>query len=32
LTQAADFTAYLARHQYNIHELVEGMRQRVAQS
>jgi len=31
LTQAADFTAYLARHQYNIHELVEGMRQRVAQ-
>lgn len=31
LTQAADFTAYLARHQYNIHELVESMRQRVAQ-
>jgi phospholipid transport system substrate-binding protein len=31
LTQAADFTAYLSRHQYNIHELVEGMRQRVAQ-
>jgi phospholipid transport system substrate-binding protein len=30
LTQAADFTAYLARHQYNIHELVEGMRQRIA--
>jgi phospholipid transport system substrate-binding protein len=32
LTQAADFTAYLARHQYNIHELVDGMRQRIAQS
>jgi phospholipid transport system substrate-binding protein len=32
LTQAADFTAFLARHQYNIHELVEGMRQRVAQN
>lgn len=31
LTQSADFTAYLARHQYNIHELVDGMRQRVAQ-
>jgi phospholipid transport system substrate-binding protein len=31
LTQAADFTAYLSRHQYNIHELVEGMRQRIAQ-
>jgi phospholipid transport system substrate-binding protein len=30
LTQAADFTAYLARHQYNIHELIEGMRQRIA--
>jgi len=32
LTQAADFTAYLARHQYNIHELVEGMHQRIAQN
>ncbi len=32
LTQAADFTAYLARHQYNIHELVDGMRQRIAQN
>jgi phospholipid transport system substrate-binding protein len=32
LTHSADFTAYLARHQYNIHELVEGMRQRIAQS
>ena len=32
LTQNADFTAYLARHQYNIHELVEGMRQRIEQS
>jgi len=32
LTQSSDFTAYLARHQYNIHELVEGMRQRIAQN
>jgi hypothetical protein len=32
LTQSADFTAYLARHQYNIHELVEGMRQQIAQN
>ena len=32
LTQSSDFTAYLARHQYNIHELVEGMRQLVAQN
>ncbi|MGD0105848.1 MAG: ABC transporter substrate-binding protein [Rhodopila sp.] len=32
LTQSADFAAYLARHQYNIHELIEGMRQRIAQS
>jgi phospholipid transport system substrate-binding protein len=32
LTQAADFTAYLARHQYNIHELVEAMRQRIGQN
>jgi phospholipid transport system substrate-binding protein len=32
LTQSADFTAYLARHQYNIHELVEGMRQLIAQN
>jgi phospholipid transport system substrate-binding protein len=31
-TQAADFTAYLARRQYNIHELVAGMRQRLAQN
>jgi phospholipid transport system substrate-binding protein len=30
LTQSADFTAYLARHQYNVHELVEGMRQQMA--
>jgi phospholipid transport system substrate-binding protein len=30
LTQSADFTAYLARHQYNIHELVEAMRHQVA--
>ena len=32
LTQSADFAAYLARHQYNIHELIEGMQQRIAQS
>jgi phospholipid transport system substrate-binding protein len=32
LTKSADFTAYLARHQYNIHELVEGMRERLAQN
>jgi phospholipid transport system substrate-binding protein len=32
LTQAADLTAYLSRHQYNIHELIEGMRQQIAQS
>jgi phospholipid transport system substrate-binding protein len=32
LTQSSDFTAYLARHQYNIHELLEGMRQVLAQS
>jgi phospholipid transport system substrate-binding protein len=32
LTQSSDFTAYLARHQYNIHELIEGMRQLVAQN
>ncbi len=32
LTQSSDFTAYLARHQYNIHELVEAMRQLFAQN
>jgi phospholipid transport system substrate-binding protein len=32
LTQSADFTSYLARHQYSIHELIEGMRQMVAQN
>jgi phospholipid transport system substrate-binding protein len=31
LTQSADFTAYLARYQYNVHELIEGMGQRIAQ-
>jgi hypothetical protein len=25
LTQSSDFVAYLARHQYNIHQLIEGM-------
>jgi len=32
LTQSADFTAYLARHQYNIHELVEAMRHQASQN
>jgi hypothetical protein len=32
LTQSADFTAYLSRHQYNIHELIAGMRQQIAQT
>lgn len=32
LTQSADFTAYLARHQYNIHELIVGMQQQIAQN
>jgi phospholipid transport system substrate-binding protein len=32
LTKSADFTAYLARHQFNIHELVEAMRQQLAQN
>jgi len=31
LTEASDLTAYLARHQYNIHELNEGIRQLIAQ-
>lgn len=31
LTQSSDFTAYLARHQYNIHELIQGMQQLIAQ-
>jgi phospholipid transport system substrate-binding protein len=32
LTQSADFAAFLARHQYKIQELIEGMRQRVARN
>jgi phospholipid transport system substrate-binding protein len=32
LTQSSDFTAYLARHQYNVHALIEGMRQLIAQN
>jgi phospholipid transport system substrate-binding protein len=32
LTQSSDFTAYLSRHQYNIHELLEGMQQMIARS
>ncbi len=31
LTEASDLTAYLARHQYNIHELNEGIRHLIAQ-
>jgi len=31
LTQASDFNAYLSRHEYNVHALIEGMRQVVAQ-
>ena len=31
LTQSSDFVAYLARHQYNIHELITAMRQLIAQ-
>jgi phospholipid transport system substrate-binding protein len=31
LTQASDFTAYLSRHQYSVHALIEGMRQVIAQ-
>ena len=31
LTQSSDIAAYLARHQYNIQELIEGMRQLIAQ-
>ena len=31
VTQASDFSAYLSRHQYNVHALIEGMRQVVAQ-
>jgi len=31
LTQSSDFAAYLARHQYNIHELLEAMQQLIAQ-
>jgi phospholipid transport system substrate-binding protein len=29
LTQSADFASYLARHQYNVHDLIEAMRQMV---
>lgn len=32
LTQSSDFAAYLARHQYNIHELIEAMRQMIGQN
>lgn len=32
LTQSADFTSYLSRHQYNIHELITGLQQQIAQN
>jgi len=32
LTHSADFTAYLARHQYDVGALVGGLRQRIAQN
>ena len=30
LTQSSDSTSYLSRHQYNIHEFLEGLAQMVA--
>jgi len=32
LTQGSDFASYLSRHQYNIHEFLEGLQQMVARS
>jgi phospholipid transport system substrate-binding protein len=32
LTQSSDFTAYLSRHQYDIHQLIDGMHQLIAQN
>jgi phospholipid transport system substrate-binding protein len=32
LTQRADFTAYLARHQYNVQDLIEAMHRQLAQN
>ena len=32
LTQSADFTAYLARHQYNVQALLTAMHWQVAQN
>ena len=32
LTQSADFTAYLARHQYNVQDLIEAMHRQLAQN
>jgi len=29
-TQSSDFTAYLASHQFNINQLIQGLRQKVA--
>ena len=32
ITQASDFATYLARHQYNVQDLIEAMRQKSAQN
>ena len=32
ITQASDFTAFLASHQYTIHDLIDAMRQKTAQT
>jgi len=32
LTQSSDFAAYLARHQYNVHELIEAIRELIARA
>jgi phospholipid transport system substrate-binding protein len=32
ITQASDFTAYLAHHQYNVQDLIAAMRQKTGQS
>jgi ABC-type transporter MlaC component len=32
LTHSADFTAYLARHRYDVHELIQAMNVQVSQN
>jgi phospholipid transport system substrate-binding protein len=32
ITQASDFTAFLAHHQYNVEDLIAAMRQKSAQN